>query len=266
MAPSNLNSKISITHIGTATAIIEIDDVKLLTDPVFSPAGTEFDMGLAVLKIEETPAFGLEDLPPIDAVLLSHEDHPDNLDPLGRQLLDGRLVFTTLDGAKNLAPRPAVRGMKPWETVPVKIGGKPFEITGTPCQHLPGGEVTGFVLTTPSFGTSPEGLPNAIWFSGDTVYFEELNQIAGKFHIMAAICNLGDARPMLPEGPLQITMDGKQAADLLKAFKADVLVPMHYESWGHFTQGASELVKVFAEEGIADQVCWLVPGTSKKVF
>jgi L-ascorbate metabolism protein UlaG (beta-lactamase superfamily) len=266
MAPSDFNSNVSITHIGTATAIIEIDGVKLLTDPFFSPAGTEFDVGVTVLKISETPALGLGDLPPIDAVLLSHEDHPDNLDPLGRQLLDGRLVFTTMDGAKNLAPRPGVRGMKPWETVSVNIGGKPFEVTATPCQHLPGGECTGFVLTTPSFGTNLDGTPNAIWFSGDTVYFEELDQIASKFHIVVAICNLGDARVPLPEGPLQITMDGKQAADMLRSFKADILVPMHYESWGHFTQGGNELAKVFAEEGIEDQVCWLVPGTSRKVF
>jgi L-ascorbate metabolism protein UlaG (beta-lactamase superfamily) len=61
-------------------------------------------------------------------------------------------------------------------------------------------------------------------------------------------------------------MDGKQAIDMLRSLKADVLVPMHYESWGHFTQGGNELAKVFAEGMIEDQVCWLVPGTSKKVF
>ncbi|KAJ5748361.1 uncharacterized protein N7511_010057 [Penicillium nucicola] len=266
MAPSNFNSNISITHIGTATAIIEIDGVKLLTDPFFSPAGTEFESPVGVFKVGHNPALGIKDLPPIDAVLLSHEDHTDNLDDLGRQLLDGRLVFTTMDGAKNLAPRPGVRGMKPWEKLSVNIGGKPFEITATPCQHLPGGECTGFILTTASFGTSPDGLPNAIWFSGDTNYFEELDQIATKFHVVAAIYNLGDAHVPLPEGPLQVTMDGKQAAGLFRTLKADFLVPMHYDDWSHFTQHGNELAKAFAEEGIEDQVCWLVPGTSKKVI
>lgn len=70
-----------MTFIGTATAILDIDGVRFLTDPFFSPAGTEFDIGLTVLKNEESPALRLEDLPPIDAILLSHEDHPDNLDP-----------------------------------------------------------------------------------------------------------------------------------------------------------------------------------------
>ena len=115
MAPAvNFGASLAITHIGTATAIIHIDGVNLLTDPFFSPAGTEWDLGIAVLKNTDTPALGLADLPPIDAVLLSHEDHPDNLDEPGRATLDGRHVFTTADGAKKLAPRPGVKAIGPW--------------------------------------------------------------------------------------------------------------------------------------------------------
>lgn len=90
--------------------------VKFLTDPVFSLAGTTWPRpGGRVLENTETPALSLEDLPPIDAILLSHEDHPDNLDELGRQLPNGRHVCTTIDGADKLAPRPGVRGLKPWQ-------------------------------------------------------------------------------------------------------------------------------------------------------
>ncbi|KAJ3501069.1 hypothetical protein NLJ89_g9508 [Agrocybe chaxingu] len=80
MAASTFKSSVNITHISTAAAIIEIDGVNLLTDPFFSGAGTEWDLGIIVLKNSVTPALALHDLPPIDAVLLSHEDHPDNLD------------------------------------------------------------------------------------------------------------------------------------------------------------------------------------------
>lgn len=115
MAPSiSFHAPLSITHIGTATAIIHLDGVNLITDPVFSPAGTQWDLGFIQLKLSDTPALSLADLPPIDAVLLSHEDHADNLDEPGRRLLDGRQVLTTPDGAKNLTPRPGVRGLKPW--------------------------------------------------------------------------------------------------------------------------------------------------------
>lgn len=115
MGPTiKFDAPLGITHIGTATAIIHLDGVNLITDPVFSTAGTQWDMGILTLEITETPAFKLADLPHIDAVLLSHEDHPDNLDELGRVLLDGRHVFTTPDGAQKLAPRPSVRAMKNW--------------------------------------------------------------------------------------------------------------------------------------------------------
>ncbi|KAK0218146.1 beta-lactamase superfamily domain-containing protein [Armillaria fumosa] len=262
---SPVGFSLNITHISTAAAIFETDGVNLLTDPFFSPAGTQWDLGITILENSDTPALGLQDLPPIGAVLLSHEDHPDNLDDLGRRLLDGRKVITTIDGAKKLHPRSGVRGIRPWETVPLEAGGKHFQVTGTPCQHLPGGECTGFILTAPEFG-STNGLPNAIYFSGDTIYFEELVQIRDKFHVVVAVLNLGAATVPLPGGPLQITMDGKQGARLFREIKADILVPMHYESWGHFKQNGKALAKDFEEEGILDQVFWLTPGVSKKVF
>ncbi|KAH8800368.1 beta-lactamase superfamily domain-containing protein [Xylogone sp. PMI_703] len=266
MAPSTFKSIITMTHIGTATAILNINGVNFLTDPFFSPAGTEWDIGVTVLKNTDTPALGLESLPPIDAVLLSHEDHPDNLDELGRRLLDGRLVLTTADGAKKLAPRPGVLGLTPWETVTIMTGGKKFNVTGTPCQHVPGGECTGFIITTEEFGSSSDGRPNAIYISGDTVYIQELSKIPRKWNIVLAIFNLGNAQAPLPDGPLQITMDGKQGARLFRELQADVLVPMHFESWGHFKQSVGELKSVFEEEKISTEVCWLAPGVPKKIL
>ncbi|KAJ5153954.1 uncharacterized protein N7500_009393 [Penicillium coprophilum] len=259
-----MSPTLNITHIGTATAILEIDGVNFLTDPFFSPAGTAWDAGRIILKVTEDPALRLDQLPVIDAVLLSHEDHPDNLDELGRQLLDGRHVFTTVDGEKNLRPRPAVYGMKPWEKRETIIAGKKFEIIATPTQHVPGDECTGFIVTGDDFGTGRDGLPNAIYFTGDTVYIEELDSIADRYHIRVAVVNLGNAHvPMTedPNGPLmQITMGGKDGAKLFRAIKADVLVPMHYESWGHFTQFGDELRQAFEAEGISDKICWLKGG------
>ncbi|KAH6854661.1 beta-lactamase superfamily domain-containing protein [Chaetomium sp. MPI-CAGE-AT-0009] len=258
------NAPLAVTHIGTATAIIHVDGINLLTDPVFSPAGTTWDLGIAVLEISDTPAMGLADLPHIDAVLLSHEDHPDNLDELGRATLDGRHVFTTPDGAKKLAPRPGVRAIQPWETLPLEIGGKRFDVTGTPCEHLPGGEVTGFVVSAPSFGTT-DGKPNAIYFSGDTIYLPELAKMKERFHISVALLNIGKATAPLPTGPLAITMDGADAAKLFKELEADVLVPMHFESWGHFTEKREELAASLEKEGVMDKVLWLEPGVKKTI-
>ena len=59
---------------------------------------------------------------------------------------------------------------------------------------------------------------------------------------------------------------GKDGARLFRALKADKLVPMHYESWGHFTQFGEELKQVFEEEGISEKVCWLKGGEAVSIF
>ena len=53
---------------------------------------------------------------------------------------------------------------------------------------------------------------------------------------------------------------------LFQEIKADYLVPMHYESWNHFTQFGQELQTVFQAEGISDRVCWLKGGQAVKVL
>ncbi|KAK8914954.1 hypothetical protein H634G_09876 [Metarhizium anisopliae BRIP 53293] len=258
-------TSLNITFIGTATAVLEINGVNFITDPFFSPAGTEWDQGIVVLKIASGPALGLADLPVIDAVLLSHEDHPDNLDELGRRLLDGRRVFTTRDGAGKLAPRPGVRGMSPWETTTASIGGVRFEVTATPCQHLPGGECVGFVLSGPEFGQT-NGKPNAIYFSGDTVYMEELAGIKDRFHVRAALLNMGAASVPVSDPPLQITMDGSQAVRLIGDIDPDVVIPMHCDGWGHFAENSSQAAKVFEAANIKNKIRWLKPGEKTRII
>ncbi|PLB52585.1 Metallo-hydrolase/oxidoreductase [Aspergillus steynii IBT 23096] len=285
MTPQS-KSTFTITHLTTATAILNIDGINFLTDPYFgAEEGTAYDETAEWSKADLSP-FGLtsvpppphlvnhkgssvrlHDLPPIDAVLLSHEDHLDNLDPEGRKLLDGRRVFTTMDGAKNLSPRPGVVGLRPWQTVTSVIGDKEFRITGTPCKHFPVGEVTGFVLETDSFGTHAEsGKPNAIYFSGDTVYIDELQEIGKRWHITASLFNLGNATFTFPVGTFQITMDGKQAVRLMRDIGAEVMIPIHFESWEHFKEDREGLEKVFTEEGVIDQIRWTEPGVPKKIY
>ncbi|XWW98102.1 hypothetical protein V2A60_006098 [Cordyceps javanica] len=258
-------ASVNVTFIGTATAILEINGVNFITDPFFSPAGSEWDVGVTVLKNTSSPALGLADLPAIDAVLLSHEDHPDNLDELGRQLLDARRVFTTLDGASKLGPRPAVRGMHPWQKASFSIGNVTFELTATPCQHLPGGECIGFVISGPGFGET-NGKPNGVYFSGDTVYIEELAAIKDKFNIQAALINLGAASVPVGDPPLKITMDSADAIQLIQTLEADVAIPMHCDGWGHFAENGAQAAKVFDEKGVKEVIRWLKPGNKTEII
>jgi L-ascorbate metabolism protein UlaG (beta-lactamase superfamily) len=110
MVPPQFKSTISVIHITTATAVMEIDGVRFITDPIFDDAPKDYDLshisgaapGTLVISVKDSPKISIKELPPIDCVLLSHEDHVDNLDETGRQLLLGRHVITTPDGRNNL--------------------------------------------------------------------------------------------------------------------------------------------------------------------
>jgi L-ascorbate metabolism protein UlaG (beta-lactamase superfamily) len=68
--------------------LIAIDGWNILTDPTFDPAGGDYRFGWGTGSHKTSgPAIASADLPPIDAVLLSHDHHEDNLDVAGRALL-----------------------------------------------------------------------------------------------------------------------------------------------------------------------------------
>ncbi|KAH2238084.1 hypothetical protein KXW14_000670 [Aspergillus fumigatus] len=265
MSPPSL----TVTHITTATAVLNIDGINFLTDPFFgSIKGTEYDTTPAWEKMD-LKAFGFDSIPPPPHLV--NKQGPalqlHDLPPIDAKAASCLMAAEfSMDGASNLRPRPGVVGLRPWQTVTATIGGKVFRITGTPCKHFPVGEVTGFILETDSFGVDATGKPNAIYFSGDTVYIDELREIGKKWHISAAILNLGNATFDFPTGPIQITMDGKQAVQLTRDIGADVMIPIHFESWAHFTEDREDLVKVFTEERFMDKVVWTVPGVPKVVY
>ena len=95
---------VRITHIGGPTTLIEAEGWRLLTDPTFDAPGRRypFRFGLKLRKLVG-PAIAAADLPSIDAVLLTHDHHADNLDSAGRELLPSAgVVVTTVSGAKRL--------------------------------------------------------------------------------------------------------------------------------------------------------------------
>ena len=88
---------VHITHIGGPTALIEVDGWRLLTDPTFDSPGRQVHLRLGVgVPQAAGPAIPAADIGPIDAVLLSHDHHADNLDDAGRALLPSAgAVLTT---------------------------------------------------------------------------------------------------------------------------------------------------------------------------
>ena len=77
-------TSVDITHIGGPTTLIEIGGWRLLTDPTFDSPGRRytFGWGSASRKLHG-PSIPAADIGRIDAVLLSHDHHADNLDDAG---------------------------------------------------------------------------------------------------------------------------------------------------------------------------------------
>ncbi|MCX4545708.1 MBL fold metallo-hydrolase [Streptomyces sp. NBC_01565] len=252
--------KFTATHIGTATVLLEIGGLRLLTDPVFDPAPAEYRHDPVVLRSTAGPALAVRDLPAVDAVLLSHDDHPDNLDATGRTLLAGRPVLTTESGAGRLGG--GAVGLAPWSSYELTVRGTTLRITATPGVHGPVGDVIGFVVEVEGGGGGRAGgEAEALYISGDTVYVDALDEIARRFRIGTALLHLGAARiAAFGDGRL-ITMDAAQGAALTRSLGAHTAVPLHYASWEHFTEDREQITDAFGAAGLADRLHWLTPGT-----
>jgi L-ascorbate metabolism protein UlaG (beta-lactamase superfamily) len=255
-------TEVRITHIGGPTALIEIGGWRLLTDPTFDAPGRKYNFGWGTSSRKVAgPAVAAAELGPIDAVLLSHDHHDDNLDEAGRALLpQAGTIVTTASGAGRLGG--TARGLEPWQTTFLEEPGKPtIEITATPCRHGPPlshplvGDVIGFALRW-------EGADGALWISGDTVLYKGVREVADRVRVDTAILHLGGVRFPVT-GPLRYTMTAREAIELCGILRPRVVIPIHYEGWGHFREGRDAIERDLASapEDVRRSVRWLPIGS-----
>ncbi|MFJ9034119.1 MBL fold metallo-hydrolase [Streptomyces sp. NPDC102274] len=241
---------------GGPTALFEYGGLRFLTDPTFDAPGDYQTPGHPVLTKTAPSSGSPADLGRVDVVLLSHDEHADNLDRSGRALLaDIPLTLTTLGGGQRLGDR--AKGLADWESIELdRPGGGTVTVTGVPALHGPGtreeveasaGQVVGFVLTG-------EGLPT-VYVSGDNASLGLVKEIAERFApVDTAILFAGAPRfPVVFDGEL-IVLDSAQAAEAAEILGARRVVPVHYDSWAHFTEGRDELVAAFTAAGLADRL------------
>jgi L-ascorbate metabolism protein UlaG (beta-lactamase superfamily) len=143
------NTRTTLTYIGGPSILIEYGGLRFLVDPTFDPDGTDYPTPIYTLHKLRAPAISAGDIGPIDAVLLSHDHHFDNLDNSGRRFLEtAPRILTTVAGAKRLGD-PA-EGFEAWKTTAIGEGDNSVTITATPARHGPPegdrGPVVGFVL------------------------------------------------------------------------------------------------------------------------
>jgi L-ascorbate metabolism protein UlaG (beta-lactamase superfamily) len=135
---SGNEAEVALRYLGGPTALLELGGLRLLTDPTFDPPGG-YPVGNRVLRKTIGALVPPDQVGPVDAVLLSHDQHPDNLDGQGRGYLGSApLVLSTAAARQRLGG--TVRALENWQHVELpRAGGAPLRVTGVPARHGPPG-------------------------------------------------------------------------------------------------------------------------------
>ena len=205
-------------------------------------------------------------LGPVDAVLVSHDLHPDNLDDSGREFaLAAPLLLTGPRSAGRLGQ--AATPLAAWETASVARGDGPGDLTirAVPAMHGPvdgvrdedghvNCEVTGFVL-------AGDGVPT-VYVSGDNASLGVVAEVARRVGpIEVAVLFIGAARVPTKERGRPLTLTSERAAAAASVLGASVVVPAHYDGWAHFSEGLERVVEAFEEAGLSDVMRTADPGS-----
>jgi L-ascorbate metabolism protein UlaG (beta-lactamase superfamily) len=256
-------TEVRVTHVGGPTVLIEAGGWRFLTDPTFDPPGRRYAFGWGTSSRKLFgPAVSTDALGPIDAVLLTHDHHGDNLDDTGRALLPSAgTVLTTVSGAARLGGN--AQGLAPWSSTRLERPDLPtIDVTATPCRHGPPlsgpivGDVVGFALR---WGGQRHG---SLWISGDTVLYDGVREVADRLRVGVALLHLGGVRFPVT-GPVRYTMTARDAVALCRLVRPHTAIPVHYEGWKHFQQPRPMIERDFAEAptDVQRSFRWLPIGT-----
>jgi L-ascorbate metabolism protein UlaG (beta-lactamase superfamily) len=252
MSPSTL----TLTLIGGPTVLVEYDGLRLLTDPTFDPPGLYKEAPPVRFEKTSGPALSVQQIGKLDAVLLSHDQHFDNLDNAGRDMLSGAgATYTTNAGASRLGGNAI--GLDPFETRTLEgRNGKKLLVTATPARHGPigiepmSGDVVGFALGVDRAG-------DLIYITGDTVWYDGTADVARRFSPKVVVLFTGAAEP---RGRFHVTMGSEDALEAAHAFPDAVIVAVHNEGWVHYRETQDQLADVFAKFSLADRLTRLDKG------
>ncbi len=253
--------KLAVTFIGHASFLLQIGGLNILVDPVFA-------RWLVLIRRLRRPGVRIQDLPPIDAVLLTHA-HMDHLNfPSLRKIilhtrrLRGRSpVVVVPEGVEDLVDRlrfSQVLSLRWWESL--RLGG--VEVTMTPAQHW-GARM--FKDTHRGFGGySLRYGSMSVYHSGDSGYFDGFSEIGDRLAPQVSLLPIG------AYSPDSFRRAHTSPEDAMKAFldlRAEYLVPMHFGTFRLSQEPMDEplprLQNAARQAGVLDRVTALEEGETK---
>jgi N-acyl-phosphatidylethanolamine-hydrolysing phospholipase D len=234
----------TVTWVGHATLLVQLDGVNFLTDPTWATRTGPFN-GLVGVKRYTPPGIAFDELPPIDFVLISH-DHYDHLDEATVRRLARAYdpVFVVPLGIKSwLADRGITKVVELnwWESTQVKG----VEIVCTPAQHGSGRSLVdqGRRLWSSWVVRGSK----RFYFAGDTGYYSHFKETAdalGPFDLAAL--PIGSYTPRALARPVHISPEeALQAAIDLRATR---MIGIHWGTFGLAREPYDEPPKRLAAE------------------
>ena len=244
--------QLRVTWVGHATMLIQMDGMNILTDPIWSRRCSPVpELGPARVR---PPGVRFEDLPVIDAVLLSH-DHYDHMDVPTLRRLERTFPFARIyAGLGNAAMlRHAgvyhVYDMDWWQEV--RYGR--VSITGVPAQHFSGRgacDANGRLF----LGYVVRGSAGPVYFAGDTGYGPHFAQIRQRFGPMRlAVLPIGAFKPEWFMSPIH--MGPADALRAAKDLQAGTSIAMHFGTFPLADDGQDEPARALGEQ----EHFWVLP-------
>ena len=250
----------TVTWIGHATLLIQIGGLNVLTDPHWGERASP--VGFAGPRRLVAPGMRFEDLPHIDAVVISH-DHYDHLDADTVERLERvhhPRFFVPL-GLKEWLRDHGVRDVVEldwWQSA--QLRGVTF--TSTPAQHSSGRGLHDQNLRLWSSWVLAGG-GKKMWFAGDTGYTPSLKEIGkrlGPFDLAAI--PIGGYSAWERRHPNHVNPE--EALQLFEDVNARLMVPIHFGTFDlnrePFAEPPERLLKAAVERGLEERVAILSVG------
>jgi L-ascorbate metabolism protein UlaG (beta-lactamase superfamily) len=241
---------LALTWIGHASFLLQFHNLNVLIDPNFAN-------WLFLLKRIKRAGLKIEDLPPVDVILLTHAHFDHFHKPTLRRL-----------------PKPKI-GVMPWGMAELAYGlgferiielewwesfsRADWKVTLVPVKHWGARMLHDEHRGYGGFVLEHEG--RTVFHAGDSAYFEGFREIGQRLQPEIALLPIG---AYLPEAFRNVHMGPDEAVQAFRDLRSQWLVPMHYGSFKlsfeHMDEPPRWLRQIARRDGISDRVRWLEEG------